>query len=110
MTWDAATYLDRVRADGAFIVHAHPFREGTEPVPSRTDAVEVLNASHTEAPDRRAEAYAEMYGLAHSAGSDCHWVDAKRLCGVSSESRLASINDFINSIKSGGGTIFDDKF
>jgi len=111
MSWDAGTYLDRVRADGAYIVHAHPFRENSEPIwlfPSRTDGCEVLSAARADIANERAGMYAESYGLVRSAGSDCHSVKWPRLCGVESDRRLESIEEFIALLKS-GAEIFDDR-
>lgn len=112
MTWDAGKYLSAVRADGAYIVHAHPFREGSEPIylyPSLTDGCEVLSAARIDIANRRAGEYAESYGLARVAGSDCHSIKVQRLCGVDSDRRLENIADFIALI-SGGAELFDDKF
>lgn len=112
MSWDIGTYLDRVRADGAYIIHAHPFREGVEPVmlyPSRTDAAEVLSAARTDTANLHADEFARMYGFSLCAGSDCHSTAVKRLCGLSSNRKLGSINELIEMISMGSGELFDDK-
>lgn len=103
MRWDVRTYLDRVRADGAYVVHAHPFRENWEPIclfPSRTDGVEVLSAARTDLDNERAGKYAAEYGKIRVAGSDCHSVNMKRICGVMSNERLGGIEGFIALLKS----------
>ncbi|MGI6202714.1 MAG: PHP domain-containing protein [Eubacteriales bacterium] len=110
VSWDARTYLERVRNDGAYVVHAHPFRENSEPIwlyPSLTDGCEVLSAARADIANVRAGEYARSYGLAAVAGSDCHSINMPRLCGVLSERRLESIEDFISLLK-GGAELFDD--
>jgi len=110
VSWDARTYLERVRNDGAYVVHAHPFRENSEPIwlyPSLTDGCEVLSAARADIANVRAGEYARSYGLAAVAGSDCHSINMPRLCGVLSERRLESVEDFISLLK-GGAELFDD--
>ena len=82
MSWSAGTYLDTVRAEGAYVVHAHPFRENWEPIclyPSRTHGCEVLSAARADIANERAGEYAKSYGLVRVAGSDCHSVHWPRL-------------------------------
>ena len=86
-TWDIPTYLTNVRAAGAFVSHAHPFRQAsylTQPprlFPEYVDAVEVYNCGNAEqAYNDQALAYAKRYGLAMTAGSDGH--DAREMRGA----------------------------
>lgn len=68
--------LKTVREAGAFISHAHPFREANYIrsiilLPRLVDAAE-LNANRDDFVNERAEEYARAYGLKLTAGSDNH--------------------------------------
>ena len=111
MSWDIGTYLDRAIADGAYVIHAHPFREGVEPIilyPSRTHCVEVLSAARSAAANHRAEQYAVSYGLPRCAGSDCHSTAVPRLCGVATGRKLANIDELIAALSSENCEFFDN--
>ena len=110
---DIGAYLDYVRREGAYVVHAHPFREDfyipyIQLLPRRVDAVEILNANRKEFENRMAALYAENYGLPALAGSDNHHAAGqKRLCGIETEEPLQSEQDFIRLLRSGEYRIFD---
>lgn len=79
MTDNIEKALTRVRNEGGFVVHAHPFRN--EPYindpnrifPEYVDAVEVINTHNkTKESNRRALEYAEKYNLIKFGGSDTH--------------------------------------
>ena len=84
--WGLEKFLGRVREAGAFVVHAHPYREAPyirEPgrqFPDLVDAVEVFNGGHNPAFNPPAAAYAKDYGLPAFSGSDNH--DARDLQGA----------------------------
>lgn len=110
LTWPLTDYCDRVRADGGCIVHAHPFRDGVtvvELIPSKIDAVEVLNACRTDDANRHARDFAASFGLPQTAGSDIHRVAQKRLCGITLPCRLNRINDYRDHLVAGTATPFD---
>ena len=70
-------YLDFVRREGAFVAHAHPFREDfyipcIQLMPRQVDAVEIVNANRKDFENDRAAEYARNYGLPALAGSDNH--------------------------------------
>ena len=73
-----AQYLRRVHAAGAFVTHAHPFREASyiprfEPDPYGLDAVEAFNGRHMDPSfDEKARAFAARYKLPGVAGADAH--------------------------------------
>lgn len=97
-------YLDLVRGDGAYVVHAHPFREEVyipviQLMPRKVDAVEILNANRSDFENKLAADYATAYGLTVFAGSDNHRGSQSRLCGIGINKRPSNIEDFINSIK-----------
>ncbi|MCI9072436.1 MAG: histidinol-phosphatase [Lachnospiraceae bacterium] len=75
--------------DGAFIIHAHPFRERDyidhiELFPRDVDGVEIVNGAHLKQPETndRAKIYAMMYGLPGTAGSDSHHLQGLARSGV----------------------------
>lgn len=113
LTVECWGYLDMVHAAGGFVSQAHPFRcapylHTQTLVPGKTDAIEVLNASHADDTYYNAMAndYAERAGLLKTAGSDAH-APTHHLAGLEFDHRLESIEDFISSVKSGEGKIFE---
>lgn len=108
MHTDEREFFRTVRALGAFIVHAHPFR--SDPYihhislyPYDVDAVEVINGSHN--PDNfynhRAELYADMYGLPKTGGSDTHHLDKLFGSGISVPEPINSPEDYLRQIREG---------
>lgn len=98
-------YLDLVRREGAYVAHAHPFREDfyipmIQLMPRQVDAVEILNANRKDFENQRAIEYAAAYSLKAIAGSDNHTGAQSRLCAIGTAKRLESITDFIENIKS----------
>jgi predicted metal-dependent phosphoesterase TrpH len=103
-------YLDLVRGDGGYVVHAHPFREEAyipmiQLMPRRVDAVEVCNACRTDFENRLAGDYAAAYGLKRSAGSDNHTGPQTRLCAISVKSKLKHLGDFIAAVQASAADI-----
>lgn len=102
-----------LREAGAFVVQAHPYREAfyidhIRLFPRHIEAVEVINSSNPEPfMNEMANAYAEMYGLIKSAGSDNHFADkyCRDLDAVAFSHRLESVGDFIASMRRGEGEI-----
>jgi len=72
------TVLTKIRDEGGFIIHAHPFRKASyipEPLrifPEYIDAVEVINMYNGNDANRLAREYAEKYNLIKFSGSDTH--------------------------------------
>lgn len=96
-----------IRSIGGFIVHAHPFRTAEyihhiSLYPYDIDAVEVINASHSnEMYNQRAEMYADMYGLPKTGGSDSHHTFALFGGGVSVPEPINTPEDYLHHIQSG---------
>lgn len=110
LSWDPVRYLHSVRAAGAFVVHAHPFREGVSShllIPDETDGVEVLSAMRSDEANRHAEDYAASYRKIRQGGTDLHWVNYDRLCGVETQRRPEDIRDYISILRAGEYRIFD---
>jgi len=106
-------YLDFVRREGAFVVHAHPFREDfyipcIQLMPRQVDGVEVLNANRKAFENQRAAEYAGNYGLPAYAGSDNHSASGqKRLCGIETDTPIPDGRAFVEVLRSGSFRIFD---
>lgn len=97
-------YFKRVREAGAFIIHAHPFRQaeyisGIFLFPERTEAVEVINSSMSDIVNFRAKWYADNYNLINVAGSDTHYKNKTYLSAMVYGERLKDIKDFINKTR-----------
>lgn len=104
-------YCDRVRADGGFIAHAHPFREAgyidmIRLLPRRVDAVETYNAARTDFENEQADHYAEQYGLLKIAGSDNHHGSMPRLGGLQTRTRPQTARELIGLVRNGQAELF----
>jgi len=108
-------YLDFVRREGAFVAHAHPFREDfyipyLQLMPRQVDAVEIINACRKDFENERAAEYARNYGLAVLAGSDNHSAGKQqRLCGIETDTPIRTDADFLQVLRSGSYKIFDTR-
>lgn len=101
-------FLDIVRRAGAFIIHAHPYRERLymkdETIwlyPNLVDAVEVRNYGNLIEFDRRALAYAEELNLPMTGGSDNHTAKDPLcpLTGISLPFRCQTLPELIHAIR-----------
>jgi histidinol phosphatase-like PHP family hydrolase len=95
----------RLRESGAFIVHAHPFNEKPwveciRLLPGHVDAVEIYNANLPDIANDAAKAYAEVYNLPVTAGSDLHNPNQPVAAGVETEKKCESAEDLIEEIRS----------
>ena len=104
--WDIPTYLTNVRAAGAYVSHAHPFRQASyltgapRLIPEFTDAVEVYNCGNAEIEyNLKALQYAKMHGLAMTSGSDEHDCKKFRGGGMVFATPMHSIEDFIRAVR-----------
>ncbi len=103
-------YLKKVRQDGAVVVHAHPFREGVTSsllIPGETDGVEVLSGMRSDEANRHADDYAASYGKFRQAGTDLHWVNHSRLCGMELDLPALSVREFFDAVRAGSARLFD---
>jgi len=103
--------LRLMRAEGALIIQAHPFREANyidhiRLFPRCVDGIEVINASRTEFENAMADHLADAYGLIKVAGSDAHSVSRKKLAGIRTETPIESVDDFISRVRRGEFTVF----
>jgi len=102
--------FDMVHAAGGTIIHAHPFLEAywidhIHLFPRKVDAVEVYNAGGS-ALNVKARWYAEAFGLKMVGGTDIHTTAVKRLGGVETEKKCATVEELMEEIKAGRTTIF----
>ena len=105
-------YMRLAHDEGAFLVHAHPFRaakyiKAIRLVPDLTDAVEVINANRSDFENGEALHYAEAYGLKKSVGTDNHVGFNKRMCALQVERKLENVGDVIETIRTASFEIFD---
>lgn len=106
-TMDIRGKLELYRANGAFIIQAHPFREANyidhiRLYPQDVDAIETLNAGRTDLANHLAAVYAEGYGFPVTAGTDNHVGDqAKRFAGMESDTPIESEADYCARVKAG---------
>ncbi len=100
---DMRQLIDRCHGQDYLCVQAHPFRQRgyiktLRLYPDITDAVEIVNAAHPAEGhflfDRRAEAYADSFGLPGTGGSDCHIPNQKYMGGVFSEEKISGWQDY----------------
>ena len=103
-------YLAMVRAEGAYVVHAHPYRRANyikciRLLPDEVDAVEITNLCRPELDNRLAKIYAEAYGLPATAGSDAHTFEAVKDFVIGTDTPIESVADYIERIKQGRLTL-----
>ena len=93
--------LSKIRNEGGFVVHAHPFRDELyirQPgriFPKLVDAVEVINTKNRNEVNRSALKYAEKYDLIKFSGSDTHRNDPEE-GGLMLARKPESISDIID--------------
>lgn len=111
LAWPIEEYFDRVHRHGGFITHAHPFREASHIsairlFPGYVDAVEVINASHTNpAYNEKAMQFAKQYSLLQTSGSDTHYACALAGGGMEFDDELHSIEEFIRAVRKSNGRL-----
>lgn len=127
-TADIPEQYDLVHQTGGMVIHAHPYREEwyipeIRLLPEYVDGVEGVNATHSNPKstahndpqfDTRAIAYANSHGFPITAGSDIHNTNLFG-GGVLFRRRLTSIQDYMDSIRSGdyiltNGVTYYDRF
>ncbi len=107
--------LEYMAKSGAFIVHAHPFRESSyiemiRLLPRQVHGVEVINANRGDIENKAAEKYADYYCLYRLAGTDNHLGGGqKRFCGIETDIEILIPSDLRKVAESGGYTLFDEK-
>lgn len=106
--------LTRVRSDGGFIVHAHPFLESDwiemiRLLPHHVDAVEVCNTAIDPAKNIRADWYADSYNLKKTGGSDLHYTENRPSeGGIIAPRRAKDLQDLTDMIRAGETKVITD--
>lgn len=107
---DPRKALALMRRDGGFVIQAHPFRERNyidhfQLFPRDIDGVEAINAAHLGEEGRkinqRAFAYAEMFDLPVTAGSDSHKTELLYGSGVEFLEPLKTPLDYLRFLRAG---------
>ncbi len=105
MNMKKSVQLPFLRANGALVVQAHPFRQADyidhiRLFPDCVDGIEVVNANRTELENRMAEIYANEYGFLKTAGTDNH-IGKKQvhLAGIETDTPIENEKNFIEKIK-----------
>lgn len=113
LTWKPGDYFTRVRADGGFVIHAHPFRRYPYPwidtirlMPWHIDGVEGYNASNEDDENEMALQYAAHYHLPIYGGSDNHEGRVNRYAGIEADRRYENIVDLLRAAASHPEWIF----
>ena len=108
--------LAKIRKEGGFIVHAHPFRNEAyiknpgKIFPEYVDAVEVINVQNrTKESNRSALAYAEKYNLLKFGGSDAHSMLPQQ-GGMAFLRKPKSLEDMIDMAKKDECIILGEKY
>lgn len=111
---DTRKALAMMRADGAFVVQAHPFRERGyidhfQLFPRDIDGVEAVNAAHQGEEGKkmndRAFLYAKMFDLPVTSGSDSHHIHTLFGGGVGSETPFETPLDYLAHMQAGTLTL-----
>ncbi len=106
LDWSVEEHYKRIKADGGFLVHAHPFREASyikevRLFPEYVDAVEAINLANERLNplfNTKAIAYAKEHGLPMTEGSDNHCYTHDR-GGMVFDRRLSSIEEYITLVE-----------
>jgi len=109
---DFVEKLDFLRDAGAFIVHAHPFREDSwipciRLAPRSVHAVETVNACNSPHENHMADVYADEYSLPKTAGTDNHHAgDQPCFAGIQLHRPLKDGYDYMQAVLNGEAEIF----
>ena len=101
-------FCDFAHAHGAFVVQAHPFRDGhCFPTPQCIDALEVHNPNpRHENDDERCMAVAAEHHLPMTAGSDAHRDEDVTGTGILTEEKIECAADYLRLLQNGGVQIY----
>ena len=97
---------------GAFVIHAHPYREAKfidhiRLFPRNVHGVEVVNGNLGDLGNKMGDFYAEGYNLLKTAGTDNHVAgETHRVAGIGFETPIESVDDYAEKLKAGEGKIF----
>lgn len=101
---DRVEQLKLLASEGAFIIHAHPFRgyDCMKLFPKHVHGVETYNACRTDFENEMAEQYARNYNLTPFAGTDLHDVTRQTAFGgIKTPRPIKSESDLAHLVKTG---------
>lgn len=109
LSWDHSEHYRQIHEAGGLVVQAHPFRDrdyltGIHLHPHQSDAWEIQNACNPLPQDIPSILYAKKHNFPVTAGSDIHnftQAAEKNCFGVSFDTPLTSIKDYVERIKKG---------
>lgn len=103
---DISEHYNKIKNDGGFIVHAHPFRkryllEDVRPTPEFEDAVEINNGGNREAIyNKLAGEYAMQWHKPVTGGSDAHHKKDRHI-GIVLDSPINNIKEYCDVVREG---------
>lgn len=104
-------YLELIRNNGGYLIHAHPFRMGpyarsVNVTPMRVDALEVINAGNEDFQNLMADYTATQFGVTKVCGSDNHNAKtSKKLASLELGFKAESLEDLLSAIKENRHTV-----
>lgn len=105
-------FFELMHKAGAFIIHAHPYRERTymrsQTIvlrPNDVDAIEAYNCGNTPECNRRGYEYAKQTGLPMTGGSDRHKTTGSLFSGIELPYRCHTAQELIDAIRSGKANV-----
>lgn len=102
-TMGVEKFYPLVQADGALLIHAHPYRNGGAPTTAAAlDGVEVLNMNHNH--DNRNDLalnFAREHSLLETSGSDCHQKSHVGNGGILVEKLPENDRELVDMLRSG---------
>lgn len=107
-------FINYVKENGGITIQAHPFREAPYidhiRLFTNTTGVEIINTSMKEYVNNLSEFYFnEMNNISpkiKTCGSDLHRKEQEIIGGISFETKVKSVEDFIDKLKNNEGTLF----
>ena len=102
--------LSRVRSDGGFVIHAHPFLQSdwiemVRLLPNHVDAVEVLNTNIEPEANARAQWYANSFNLKATGGSDLHHNEQRPISGIITSKPANTVKELTDMVRAGETTV-----
>jgi hypothetical protein len=92
--------FEKIKEADGYIIHAHPMHgDELRLYPKHVDAVETINGRVGDFCNENAKAYAKMYGLTETAGTDIHHFDHKTMAGMETERPCSEVGELICEIK-----------
>lgn len=97
-------YLDYIRSQDGYLIHAHPVRvrphiRTINVSPMKVDAIEVINAANRDFENKMADYIATQYGITKVCGSDNHEGLKEKLASLELDFKVGSLEELISALK-----------